>query len=103
MTEITPVTDEQRRARLAQAINWEAFHGWTVETRSDHDAVMTRKNKIHHGVHLTIVLVFLLILFPISFLWAIGWALIPVFRRTRVVSIHAAESGRLDRHETVRS
>ena len=58
--------DRMRRTRFEQAVQGAVVQGWTIESRSDYQAVLVRGQRVNHILHLILTLI------TLGF-WGIVW------------------------------
>jgi hypothetical protein len=83
--ETTPtMTDDKRKATLAQAVSNEVRQGWSVQSQTDFQAVLAKGHRPNHLLHLVLTLITL-------GLWGIVWALVALIggEKHRVVNVDA--------------
>lgn len=82
--DITTATADQRKAKLAQAIQTEVVKGGTVETQGDYNAVIRYGKPVNHTLHLLLT-VFTLTLW--MWVWLAVWIIAKVNAKTITLTV----------------
>lgn len=94
MSNETPLSDNTRKQRLAQAIQSEVVRGARVETQADFSAVLRFDHRINHVLHLILTIVTVGI-------WSLVWLTLGIVNmtRTKAVTLSVDEWGNTLRQE----
>lgn len=64
------LTEQERKAKLAQAVAAQVRNGWRVDSQTDYQAIMGKGKRTSHGVHIFLSLVTLGFWIPV---WLVVW------------------------------
>jgi hypothetical protein len=81
MVDPEPVSEEERKRRLARNIQAQVLRGWRVESQDDYSAVLVKGHRPNHLLHLILTLVTL-------GLWAIVWILVVAIGGEKRMVVH---------------
>lgn len=86
-TPLTPLSDDERKAWLAQQVDEHLRYGWQVESRTENLASLRRGKPINHVLHLLITLLS-------CFLWVPVWIGLAIFAGEKRKTISTRDADR---------
>ncbi len=91
MTE-TPLSPEERRTRLNQAVTRAIRAGWRIESQSDFQAIVVSGRRVNHVLHLLLSILLI-------GLWLIVWLILAITGGEKRWLIEVSETGVVSRYK----
>lgn len=82
-----PLSDDERKAWLAQQVDEHLRYGWQIESRTDNLASLRRGKPINHVLHLILTLL-------TCFAWALVWIGLVIFAGEKHKTISTQDADR---------